>query len=167
MYYVIGVERLRCTVSNYDLTKTWKLHFKYSDMRGTFNRQRYHDSYESDRLRIDVYYNDNKTVNKILLYRRDSERINTLLQENLYKKGKNRKITKFGSCFHKEEAGKDEYVFKNEKILYKAMYIGNWKHTLIVIDHEKNMKYTHSYDQFGKRIEDWEKSDVYVFGESI
>lgn len=161
MYNCIEFKDGKCLAHNYDTpTSVLEIPHSYSDFRGTFKRRKYHDCYMTDIHRIDVYYNNDGTLKIALIYYIFGQ--TTPLQKNIYRNGKIKKIIVFGVA-----GCKDEYIFKDDRVIYKFMYIDDWRHTIISIDYINMIKYTHSYNKFSKRILEFDRKDVYVLGESI
>ena len=158
----IEIEQLHCIMSNENNKNARRLKYQGSDQAGIFKRRIVHKWYYDDTWRVDVFYNNDESINKILLsliscYSRK------LIQENIYKKNILKKV------IHYNPTGYDLYIFKNGLLIEESMIIykenvnadfnvnRDWEHTKKFYDYENKLIRIYSYSPEGNRIQEYDK----------
>lgn len=159
----IDIQSTYCVISDENNRSARKLEFKGSDQTGINKRRVSHKWFDDGKWRVDVFYNNDGSINKALLFLISDKIHLKLKQENLYKKNHLRKIT------HYDPDGYDIYIFKNDLIIEEWMVIyseevefnfkllQDWIHTRKFYDYKNKLIKIYSYDQFNNRIYKYDK----------
>ena len=159
----IDIQSTYCVISDENNRSARKLEFKSSDQTGISKRRVSHKWFDDGKWRVDVFYNNDGSINKALLFLISDKIHLKLKQENLYKKNHLWKIT------HYDLNGYDIYIFKNDLIIEEWMVIyseeiesnfkvlPDWIHTRKFYDYKNKLIKIYSYDQFNNRIYDYDK----------